>query len=48
LLAVSTQVYRPEEDDAALLAALRCQVCGGDDDDEHLMICDGESKGQGA
>jgi hypothetical protein len=41
------QVYVYEGDDAdyaQFLQALHCMVCGGDENEEHLLICDGEHK----
>eukprot|EP00878_Enallax_costatus_P023846 GHUV01025400.1.p1 GENE.GHUV01025400.1~~GHUV01025400.1.p1 ORF type:complete len:173 (+),score=38.88 GHUV01025400.1:182-700(+) len=40
------QVYRPEddaEDLQELVETVHCLVCGADDNDEHLLICDGKS-----
>lgn len=44
-VAARDQVYVYEGDDAGyanFLATLRCMVCGGDENEEHLLICDGE------
>jgi hypothetical protein len=42
---VPVQVYVYDGDDtdyANFLQTLHCMVCGGDDNEEHLLICDGE------
>jgi hypothetical protein len=36
------QVYMPEGDVADFLQTLHCMVCGDDDNEEQLLICDGE------
>jgi hypothetical protein len=41
-VAARDQVYMPEGDVAEFLQALHCMVCGADDNEEHLLICDGE------
>jgi hypothetical protein len=45
-VAVRDQVYMPEGDVAEFLQALHCMVCGADDNEEHLLICDGEQQQQ--
>lgn len=34
-----------DADYANFLQTLHCMVCGGDDNEEHLLICDGEQGG---
>lgn len=41
-VAARDQVYMPEGDVADFLQALHCMVCGGDENEEQLLICDGE------
>ncbi|KAF8066379.1 PHD and RING finger domain-containing protein [Scenedesmus sp. PABB004] len=39
------QVYVPDAASLAFLESLRCAVCGGDEDEEQLLICDGCDQG---
>jgi len=36
-------VYEGDADYANFLQSLHCMVCGGDENEEHLLICDGEA-----
>ncbi|WIA43454.1 hypothetical protein OEZ86_009920 [Tetradesmus obliquus] len=44
-VAARDQVYMPEGDVADFLQALHCMVCGGDENEEQLLICDGCDNG---
>lgn len=39
-------VYEGDADYAQFLQSLQCAVCGGDENEEHLLICDGEQAGR--
>jgi hypothetical protein len=42
-VAQKDQVYVPDDHLTVLLDSLQCQICGADDNEELLLICDGEN-----